>query len=590
MDNEFNEIILENHDFEANTKVIVVDFDNIDSSRDLIRCLIKINLIKLVSKMKEDSTMSKDQFESMVIFLSSYKKAKDFNEQLSSLFTIVDERNSEESYTGPLQFEERLKDFLNHKTELVDFGPFYELFGVEKKDLESIDVTWVRHMLMLSSSRGIMQTGLSIPAKNLACWRVDDLSVVTSDYNPRTNKVESFLTALKRVMIQLFGRMAKANKEGNEIISKNAKNYVEGQVETREKVTANRVLLLFRATQSKHGERIDFFQCIELIESIPSIKVDKEILYCSFKPSKQKTPLEIDPSYNLQQNEKYTERLKTIGKREIIYEICRHLEIINEKELISPSQKILKSLTTFSTTDEDSEERKIEKYSNIIYDKEIKGEIEELIEKITSNNIPRKSVTVNWANTRAVINIGSDVDKSIMAIKRIAENIKVDDIGFELFINKYAEACNTIDEYEKSAKELENYLTADNVKWKDIITEENEIIDDAMKLIDEEVDYLKNFLEELHAKDLYDKLSRKFISVVEEIDKSSELIKLQTNKIKGLLGNKNKVKLNKKTNKINIPLSRNLCKKQLSEIQSLFGADKINILINVIKERIKSDF
>ena len=55
--------------------------------------------------------VSKDEFESIVMSLSSYNKTKDMNERLQNLFTIVDERNSEKDYTGVLQYKERLAAF-----------------------------------------------------------------------------------------------------------------------------------------------------------------------------------------------------------------------------------------------------------------------------------------------------------------------------------------------------------------------------------------------------------------------------------------------------------------------------------------------
>jgi len=42
--------------------------------------------------------VSKEDFESIILFLSSYAKARDMNSKLQDLFTIVDERNRESEY------------------------------------------------------------------------------------------------------------------------------------------------------------------------------------------------------------------------------------------------------------------------------------------------------------------------------------------------------------------------------------------------------------------------------------------------------------------------------------------------------------
>lgn len=95
------------------------------------------------------------------------------NERLQSLFTIVEERNSEQKYEGILQHKERLDEFVEHTTELVNFEQYGTLILI-KMSFDNLTLC-IRHMLMLSSSRGVMQTGLTIPSKNTACIRLDDL-------------------------------------------------------------------------------------------------------------------------------------------------------------------------------------------------------------------------------------------------------------------------------------------------------------------------------------------------------------------------------------------------------------------------------
>jgi len=83
---ELHTLHLKNQDFSALTKVFIIDFDNVNSSKDVVHALTKINMMKYVSIKEKYGQVSKDEFESMVMFLSSYNKAKDMNGRLQSLF------------------------------------------------------------------------------------------------------------------------------------------------------------------------------------------------------------------------------------------------------------------------------------------------------------------------------------------------------------------------------------------------------------------------------------------------------------------------------------------------------------------------
>lgn len=69
---ELHTLHLENHDFSALTKVFIVDFDNVNSSKDVVHALTKINMMKYVNMKQKLDNVSKDDFESMIMFLSSY--------------------------------------------------------------------------------------------------------------------------------------------------------------------------------------------------------------------------------------------------------------------------------------------------------------------------------------------------------------------------------------------------------------------------------------------------------------------------------------------------------------------------------------
>lgn len=434
---ELHTLDLKHHDFSALTKVFIIDFDNVNSSRDVIHALTKINMIKYLS-LSKTGQVSKEDFESIVMFLSSYNKAKELNGRLHSLFTVVDERNSEPSYAGALQYKERLAAFAEQKTDFVDYESYYKYFSVDKEQLKTLDVDWVRHMLMLSSSRGIMQKGLTIPSKSVACIRLDDLYAITPDYSPIDGEFEHFLPPLERMMTQLCGRLARSDKKGSTVIKRNLENYVKGDKNSREKVEANRVLILFKATESQSGDRIDFFTCIRLLEKITSIKLCEQILYCSFKSSKNnKNRLENDPSYSLETNKEYIKRIETIGKRDLIYEICEHLGTINRSEFQPPSK--VRIVSESPLVEEPSEEKKeiskkeiSKEYLESVYRKQVYPKTVEVIERILSYGIPREYVSVNWANNRSIIS-GLSIDGLFRELDDISEKAGLKQMDFFTF-------------------------------------------------------------------------------------------------------------------------------------------------------------
>ena len=431
-------IRLQNHDFEANTKVFVIDFDNVNSSKDLIHALVKINMMRVINLNKrmvsEGRSIDKKDFESIIMFLSSYRKAKDMNERLQSLFTIVEERNSEQKYEGMLQHKERLDEFVEHTTELVNLEPYYRYFNTNKDELRELDVDWIRHMLMLWSSRGVMQTGLTIPSKNTACIRLDDLYAITSDYSTSGNRFENYLEPLKRMLIQLAGRMARTNEEGNQTLSENNENYITGDISTRKKVETNRVLILFKATETQSGERIDFFNCLRLLERIPSIRLCDEINYCTFKVKKnsQKDLLESDPSYELDENKGYASRVRKVGKLDLVYEICKHLEIV-DSSMTPPSQREIKS---YLPSDTEVDVGDLTPYFQSVYENDILPDVFETVEKIQSYGVPREMITINWANNRAIIS-GLSLKSLWKELDGIQEKSRKKEIGFLQFFEKH---------------------------------------------------------------------------------------------------------------------------------------------------------
>ena len=69
---EINTLSLENHDFSAKTKVFIVDFDNIGSSRDLIHALAKINMLLLDSNERVRKIICSNFIIKKINFLEFY--------------------------------------------------------------------------------------------------------------------------------------------------------------------------------------------------------------------------------------------------------------------------------------------------------------------------------------------------------------------------------------------------------------------------------------------------------------------------------------------------------------------------------------
>jgi hypothetical protein len=169
-----------------------------------------------------------------------------------------------------------------------------------------------------------MKIELMLSAKNLAFWRLDDLSIIDTNYNLLTDSSEPCILALKCIIKQLFGRMVKPNKSACKIMAKNSETYTRGNLKTRQRYNTTRALLLFRATKSIiGGERLDFLTCLNVLESIPSVELTKEIIYYYYKPSK--TLLERDLSYKDPSNKEYVKRIRPIGQADLVWKIYSHL-------------------------------------------------------------------------------------------------------------------------------------------------------------------------------------------------------------------------------------------------------------------------
>ena len=79
-------------------------------------------------------------------------------------------------------------------------------------------------------------------------------------------------------------------------------------------------------------------------------------------------------SYFLEINQEYVKRISRIGKRDLIYEICAHLDIIDRSKVQPPSQvEVVSKLPFIQQPSEKpkTENRCSDEYLELIYEKEV---------------------------------------------------------------------------------------------------------------------------------------------------------------------------------------------------------------------------
>ena len=130
-------------------------------------------------------------------------------------------------------------------------------------------------------------------------------------------------------------------------------------------------------------------------------------------------------------NQEYVSRIVKTGKRDLVFEICSHLGIIDTSKMKPPSEtEILGIRGETDQTKKSSEDH--EKYLESLYDTHIFTEVVETVEKIMSYGFPKEYISVNWANTRSVIS-GLSNESLFIELDKISKDAKESEMGFFKF-------------------------------------------------------------------------------------------------------------------------------------------------------------
>ena len=295
-------------------KILIVDFDNVKNCDLFISNFCKFLILNKFSLGKELS---------FVNFSSTYEKSKRIHEVVTGkLFELVLERNEKPITGGAFGFKDRLKIFL---TDQNKHSPIFDSCVRENKikltDVLKMKQSDVETLLTLTSSRGVGKTGISLEDKSIGMWRFDELTSVEGRFNPCKQIIEPWRDRIKSDFTQLGGRIACVG-DGSK---KNQK----------------RIAIIARASKKKQklekdGGIFTWLDCLELLEAIPSIKVNKNILFCSYN---SKTSMKTeDPTLLIPKNkELYYNRIEEVNPDQLLHKIFDHL--LGEKSIIPKKQK-----------------------------------------------------------------------------------------------------------------------------------------------------------------------------------------------------------------------------------------------------------
>jgi len=182
------------------------------------------------------------------------------------------------------------------------------MFCLKKSDVEDL--------ITLTSSRGVARTGVSLKEKNVALYRFDDLKPVSVRFNPfsSNSRVEPWRKRFDSDFQQLAGRIGCLGESPPDIIT-------------------TRCAILARASRCNESNSktddgiVTWLDCITLFEKIPSIKISKNIVFCSYN---SKISIKDDVVYK--ENELYRDRFIEINKDELVIEMLKHVNLIGSEE------------------------------------------------------------------------------------------------------------------------------------------------------------------------------------------------------------------------------------------------------------------
>ena len=164
-------------------------------------------------------------------------------------------------------------------------------------------------LVTLTSSRGVAKTGISLSDKDVGMWRFDEFTSVEGRFNPHNQSVEPWRIRMRSGFTQLAGRIANPGKNDKDI--------------------PKRVAVVARASKRKQQTQEDqgiftWVNCLNLLEKIPSIKINEKIIFCSYnaKISMKKE----DPTLAVPRVKKlYNDRITEVNPDQLIHAIFNHL-------------------------------------------------------------------------------------------------------------------------------------------------------------------------------------------------------------------------------------------------------------------------
>ena len=295
-------------------KILIVDFDSVKNCDLFISTFSKFLILNKFSLGEELS---------FVNFSSTYEKSKRIHEVVTGkLFELVLERNEKPITGGAFGFSDRLKIFLTDENK---HSPIFDSCVRENKiklaDVSKVKQSDIENLVTLTSSRGVGKTGISLRDKSIGMWRFDELTSVEGRFNPCNQIIEPWRGRIKSDFTQLGGRIA-----------------CIGDGSKKDK---RRIAIIARASRKKQNLEEDggiftWLDCLELFEAIPSIKINKNILFCSYN---SKTSMKTeDPTLLIPKNrELYYNRIEEVNPDQLLHKIFDHL--LGEKSIMPKGMK-----------------------------------------------------------------------------------------------------------------------------------------------------------------------------------------------------------------------------------------------------------
>lgn len=279
---------------------------------------------------------------------------------------------------------------------------FFVYSNLQLEDLKSLKHKQIESIITLTSSRGVAKTGLSLKSTSVGIDRFDDLLPVQSRYSTINKYVEYWRQPFKSDFTQLAGRIACLGSDPSE--------------------NNKRCVILARASKITDGpEQIDWLQCLNIFESIPSINISN-VYFTSYNA---KTSIKHDPVY--ENSGSFKDKIIELTKNEFIQNMLEHLNIMkvndNVKE-INDNGKVKNTHIADSPIVTANDEDLFFHFEN-----KIRTETENLVNKVKQNGL--KNIKIIWSTNSSHL-FGCSNDKTIIKfLETQTENYNAENENFD---------------------------------------------------------------------------------------------------------------------------------------------------------------